>query len=144
MCGSRRWTSGGTAVRTQRDRSVRASDKDRDAVADRLRREAGVGRLEPDELEQRLEAALVARTLADLDGLTADLPRDAPRSERPRPQWRAWPGPQFVVPVVITLAIFVHPLVWFALIPLLSFGHGHGHGHWHGRDYVRAPVSRWR
>src|SRR5688572_24504191 len=61
--------------REPRDRTVRASDADRERTADHLREQAGEGRLEPDELEQRLERAFTARTLADLDALTADLPR---------------------------------------------------------------------
>jgi uncharacterized protein DUF1707 len=60
--------------------TLRASDADRDAVAERLRKAAVEGRLEPDELEQRLDAALRARTYGQLDRLLADLPSDA----RPR------------------------------------------------------------
>ena len=55
---------------------LRASDVDRDAVIDRLREAAGEGRLEPDELEQRVDRALRARTYGDLAALLADLPGD--------------------------------------------------------------------
>jgi Domain of unknown function (DUF1707) len=54
--------------------SLRASDADREAVAERLRRAAGEGRLEPDELEERLHTALRARTYGDLRRLLSDLP----------------------------------------------------------------------
>jgi Domain of unknown function (DUF1707) len=54
--------------------SLRASDADRDDVARRLQDAAGEGRLEPDELEERLDAALRARTYRELQGLLADLP----------------------------------------------------------------------
>jgi Domain of unknown function (DUF1707) len=54
--------------------SLRASDADRDAVAERLRHAAVEGRLEPDELEERLHAALRARTYGDLRRLLSDLP----------------------------------------------------------------------
>jgi hypothetical protein len=57
-----------------RHSSLRASDADRDAVAERLRRAAVEGRLEPDELEQRMHLALRARTYGELDRLLADLP----------------------------------------------------------------------
>jgi uncharacterized protein DUF1707 len=57
-----------------RSATLRASDADRDAVADRLRTAAGEGRLEPDELEERLHVALRARTYGDLRRLLADLP----------------------------------------------------------------------
>jgi class 3 adenylate cyclase len=51
----------------------RASHADRDRVVEVLRTAAGDGRLSSDELDQRLEAALTARTLADLEVLLADL-----------------------------------------------------------------------
>jgi hypothetical protein len=51
-----------------------ASDSDRERVTERLRAAAGEGRLTADELEERLERAFGARTQADLEPLTADLP----------------------------------------------------------------------
>jgi hypothetical protein len=54
--------------------AIRASDADREHVADRLRRAAGEGRLRTEELEQRLEAALGARTYGQLDAVVRDLP----------------------------------------------------------------------
>ncbi|MFF3415845.1 DUF1707 domain-containing protein [Streptomyces sp. NPDC002698] len=53
---------------------LRASHADRDRVVDVLRIAAGDGLLTADELDERLEAALSARTLGELAGLTADLP----------------------------------------------------------------------
>jgi hypothetical protein len=55
-------------------RLMRVSHADRDRVVEILREAAGEGRLEADELAQRVEAALTARTFADLEPLTADLP----------------------------------------------------------------------
>src|SRR3954471_4838139 len=55
----------------------RAADSDRETTAERLREAAGDGRLEHDELEQRLEAAYSARTYGELATLTADLPEGA-------------------------------------------------------------------
>jgi Flp pilus assembly protein TadB len=60
----------------RRHHSLRASDADRDAVVERLRVAAGEGRLEPEELEQRVDQALRARTYGDLEELLADLPGD--------------------------------------------------------------------
>jgi hypothetical protein len=64
----------------------RIGDADRERVAERLRVAAGEGRLAPDELEERLEAAFAARTEADLAPLVADLPEPAapPRRSRRR------------------------------------------------------------
>lgn len=61
----------------------RASHADRDRVVDLLRVAAGDGRLTPDELDERLEKALTARTVGDLAVLTRDLAgRDVLRVER--------------------------------------------------------------
>jgi hypothetical protein len=53
---------------------LRASHSDRDRVVEALRVAAGDGRLTADELDERLEAALTARTYNELAVLTADLP----------------------------------------------------------------------
>ncbi|WP_413797070.1 DUF1707 SHOCT-like domain-containing protein [Streptomyces iranensis] len=53
---------------------LRASHADRDRVADVLRIAAGDGLLTADELDERLEAALSARTVSELTALTVDLP----------------------------------------------------------------------
>ena len=53
---------------------LRASHEDRDQVVEILRVAAGDGRLTAAELDERLEAALTARTHSDLATLTADLP----------------------------------------------------------------------
>jgi DUF1707 SHOCT-like domain len=53
---------------------MRASHEDRDRVVDLLRVAAGDGRLTSDELDERLERALSARTYGELAALTEDLP----------------------------------------------------------------------
>jgi hypothetical protein len=53
---------------------LRASHEDRERTVDILRTAAGDGRLTADELDERLEAALSARTVGELGALTADLP----------------------------------------------------------------------
>jgi Domain of unknown function (DUF1707) len=53
---------------------LRASDADRERTAERLRAAAGEGRISPDELEERLEIALAARTEAELERVVVDLP----------------------------------------------------------------------
>lgn len=54
--------------------SLRVSDDERHAVAEVLREAAGVGRLDLQELDERLDAVYAAKTYADLRTLTADLP----------------------------------------------------------------------
>lgn len=53
---------------------LRASHADRDKVVELLRVAAGDGRLTAEELDERLEAALTARTYSELAVLTSDLP----------------------------------------------------------------------
>lgn len=59
---------------------MRVSDAERHRVAEVLREAAGEGRIDLEELDQRLEATYAARTYADLAPLTYDLPahRDQP------------------------------------------------------------------
>jgi Domain of unknown function (DUF1707) len=56
------------------DPSIRASDQDRDRTAHQLREHHAAGRLDPEEFNERLDAVYEAKTIADLDLLTADLP----------------------------------------------------------------------
>ena len=94
-----------------RHESLRASDADRDAVTDRLRDAAVEGRLEPEELEQRVDAALRARTYGELRRLLADLPGDARapwqrRAQRTKPVVRsAILGAGLLVAVTVALAL---------------------------------------
>ncbi len=57
---------------------MRISDADRHSVAEVLRTAAGDGRLDFDELDERLEQAFAAKTYADLVPITADLHPVAP------------------------------------------------------------------
>jgi uncharacterized protein DUF1707/cell wall-active antibiotic response 4TMS protein YvqF len=54
--------------------TVRASDGERQAVADRLNMAVGEGRLTLSEFSERVGAAYAARTLGELDVLVQDLP----------------------------------------------------------------------
>ena len=53
--------------------ALRASDADRDRVIELLRAAVADGRLDPAEFDERLDAALAARTIDALAPLTADL-----------------------------------------------------------------------
>lgn len=54
--------------------NIRVGDAERDAVATQLREHYGDGRLTLDELNERLDQTLRARTAADLTAITHDLP----------------------------------------------------------------------
>ncbi len=55
-------------------RSMRASDADRDRAAEALREAAAEGRLNLEELNERLDLIYAAKTYAELAPITADLP----------------------------------------------------------------------
>jgi uncharacterized protein DUF1707 len=55
-------------------RLIRASDQDRDRTAQLLREHHAVGRLDADEFTERIDKVFLAKTIGDLDELTADLP----------------------------------------------------------------------
>jgi DUF1707 SHOCT-like domain len=64
-------------------RTLRASDADRDRVASVLRDAVGQGRISFEELDERLGVVYSARTYADLEAVTRDLP--APGAVLPVP-----------------------------------------------------------
>ncbi|MEV7428134.1 DUF1707 domain-containing protein [Nocardioides sp. NPDC092400] len=74
---------------------LRVSDADRHRTAEVLREAAGEGRLDMDELGERLEAAYAAKTYADLAPLVMDLPGGDPATPAVRHAVRppAAPGP---------------------------------------------------
>lgn len=69
---------------------IRVGHSERDAAVEALRDAAADGRITLEEMEERLERALSARTYADLDALFVDLggvdPAPAPLAEAPLPQ----------------------------------------------------------
>ncbi|MFC5180401.1 DUF1707 SHOCT-like domain-containing protein [Actinomadura harenae] len=66
---------------------IRASDADRDRVAASLREHTADGRLTMGELEERLEATYEAKTMGELERVTADLP-EADLHNRPIPAYQ--------------------------------------------------------
>ena len=63
---------------------VRASDDDRDRVAEVLRGHYASGRLSDRDLSERVDAVYRGRTMGDLEALVADLPSDRADPQRPR------------------------------------------------------------
>ncbi|HTZ25162.1 MAG TPA: DUF1707 domain-containing protein [Streptosporangiaceae bacterium] len=64
--------------------NLRASDADRERVADVIRQAAGEGRLTMEELDERLDAVYAAKTYAELEPITRDLPQ-VPGGAAPAP-----------------------------------------------------------
>jgi fatty acid desaturase len=82
---------------------LRASDGEREVVVRALRDHAAAGRLDPDELDERLERAYNAQIRADLVPLVADLPA-APRVTSPAPRRRSYPE---LTPVILIAVMLV-------------------------------------
>jgi hypothetical protein len=99
--------------------SFRASDSDREEVAERLRRALSEGRLTGSELEERLEAVYACRTHGELRGLVADLPAPPPPSHpsfRLR-RWRAALGAVTLVLGVLTMLAVGRARTVVAVVP---------------------------
>lgn len=75
---------------------LRISDADRHKVAEFLRQAAGEGRIDLEELDDRLEATYAAKTYGDLVPLTVDLPghQGATPAVPPRPAGSRPPAPR--------------------------------------------------
>lgn len=77
---------------------MRVSDQERHAVAEVLRQAAGEGRIDLDELDERLASAYGAKTYAELVPLTADLPVHPPVTGVRPAQPAVQPAPVPAVP----------------------------------------------
>ena len=89
---------------------IRTSDADRERVTARLRDHYAEGRLTRDELDERIAAALNARTFGDLRRILADLPEPRPAAPQrvplmvaPRPYLVFRRGPRLFPLLVIAL-----------------------------------------
>ena len=91
------------------DATLRASDEERNAVADKLSRHFAEGRLDQAEFKTRLDAAMSATTRGELNGLFYDLPRLPADPPPPIPRQRR------VVPFLFLFAVLV--IVSGALLP---------------------------
>jgi uncharacterized membrane protein YccC len=98
-----------------RDPNLRASDADREEMAERLRRHHTDGRLDAEEFQQRIDACYSAKTIGELRELLKDLPRDEQDypswpGVRPLRPWRWAPVPflPILIAVLIVSAITAH------------------------------------
>ncbi|MFI6594711.1 DUF1707 domain-containing protein [Nonomuraea sp. NPDC050536] len=123
------------------DSRLRASDEDREKVAETLRENYAQGRLTLEEFDERTTSAYAAKTLGDLRSLTGDLPVPAvrpqpvPEAPPPRnPHQSMWWVP-FVVLAIVGVAVVsltsghVHiwPLWIFVFLVFRGFGRGRPH-----------------
>jgi uncharacterized protein DUF1707 len=111
------------------DDRIRVSDADRERVTAKLREHFAEGRLTSEELEERISAALAAKTVGDLRRVMADLPDPSPvpphvRSAPPwayRPGFVAWRGPRLLpLAIVLLVAALVIPGVGWMFVAFLK------------------------
>lgn len=109
------------ALLSGRDLNIRASDEDRERIADRLRQGHGEGRIDLGEFQERLERCYASKTLGELSELVSDLPRPADRPQRSPTRWlRSWHWrPMPLIPVLLALFVISaatgghdHPAFW--------------------------------
>jgi hypothetical protein len=106
---------------------IRIADAEREVVVEQLRRAAGEGRLDTDELEERVEAALRSRTDAELARVTADLPSERRGRRRRREAGRLREHRlAFAVaaPGMIGIWAFTGADYFWPIWPILGWGSG--------------------
>jgi hypothetical protein len=105
---------------------TRVSDADRERIAELLRDHAAAGRLDTQELEERLERAYAARYGSDLQAVLAELPpapAPVPRVRAPRPHVTAAPLLPLAIAALVALAAITSTwwllwLIWPIVIVL--------------------------
>jgi hypothetical protein len=109
--------------RDPRRRDLRVGDADRQRVVADLQRHYVEGRLTSEELSERVDKALAARTEGDLATLLADLPSERPlEPARQRPN-REWWTPFVSMPGVLLVAIMALLLLtWLVWLPSAHLG----------------------
>ena len=153
------------------DDSIRVSDADRDRVAAQLRDHFAAGRITPGELDERLSAALNAKTFGDLRRIMADLPGPVPAPLGAAPPLRATPAwavrrrhrpfPPLILLALLAallipgtgwlLAAFVNVILLFWLMTFVvgafAFGRSQGrwrdHGDWQRPRYPSRRRCTW-
>jgi hypothetical protein len=98
--------------------SLRVSDAERNAVADKLSTHFADGRLDEAEFKERLDTAMAAKTQSDLSGLFDDLPplpKDGPATpdDRHRRRRRSFPVLATILIVALIGIASVPPVHWF-------------------------------
>jgi len=113
------------------DDRMRISDADREQVTARLREHYAAGRLDSEELDERITAALNAKTFGDLRRVMADLPEPAPvgadTGSVPPPPWASRPvymyrrGPRLLpLALLFLLAAVILPPIGFVFFAFLK------------------------
>lgn len=137
--------------------TLRASDADREQVAERLRKATAEGRLLAEELEDRLGVVFSARTYGELDAQVADLPGTVARRRQASLHPWVLPAVGLAIAIPVALALIAAVLfivtsvfaVWMMWVVLGWWFLGHRRGRYvPSHDHIsrswHACGSRWR
>jgi hypothetical protein len=118
------------------DYDLRIGDAERDAVMAQLREHFVAGRLTFDELTERIDLALTAKTQGHIDRLMADLPRPPKpaRAEQDQPLPDQDAG-RFLVFALLLFAL----ATWILIMAWMS-----RHAYWGGPYYPQFPSGPGR
>ncbi|HEY1671706.1 MAG TPA: DUF1707 domain-containing protein [Streptosporangiaceae bacterium] len=107
-------------------KDVRASDAERDSAAAALQEHFVQGRLTLDELQERLDSVLAARTHGQLDQIFSDMPRLPPQLVLPETaEPPVFPARYAAVAImIIVMAVWLVLAAWFS-----QRGYGYGYGY---------------
>jgi maltooligosyltrehalose synthase len=102
---------------TRYDYDLRIGDAERDATMAQLREHFVAGRLTLDELTERIDLALAAKTQGQIDNLVADLPRAARAARGEPPQTASDPDAgRFLVFALLLFAL----ATWILIMAWMS------------------------
>ena len=126
---------------------IRIGDAERDQAVSLLGDHFAAGRLNREELDERIDQAMQAKFTTDLRPLFVDLPGAEPAAGRPAPQFRAGPpayaplfflAPLLMIGVVITAIAVGAPWVLWVFLWMFMFS-----GFW-GRRRFRHHAHAHR
>lgn len=124
-------------------RGVRASDAERERIAQLLQAAAAEGRLSPEEAGDRLATASGATYREELHQLVADLPIEREQRRPPRATWVLWSVARFALVATLVLTFWgfwgVRLLLWplgFMAVAMLSRP-------WRHRRWRRFRAREW-
>ena len=119
------------------DYDLRIGDAERDAAMTQLREHFVAGRLTFDELTERIDLALTAKTQGHIDRLMADLPRPP----RPARVEQAQPAPDQDAGRFLVFALLLFALATWILIMAWMSRHAY-YGGYGGPWYPGGPGGR--
>jgi hypothetical protein len=135
---------------TPYDASLRASDDERNTVADKLSRHYAEGRLDEPEFKTRLDTAMSATTRGDLHGLFHDLPTLPSEPPPPPARHRRMLPWLFLIGFLAIVAgatipfypLYHVPWILFAVVAFVLWRRVGGHSHHHHQvSGGRQPSS---